>query len=223
MNDKVSLILLTNNEIEGCRKIVPIIPKKYIDDFVCVDLKSTDGTVEFLRKKGYKICSQKKKGRGIAFRMGMEAAKGDILIYFSPDGNETPKDIPKLIEKIKEGYDMVIASRFDSKSTSLDATPVRRFGNWFFTSLINLFWGSGVTDAVNGFRAIRKDVMKNLKTCARYFEIEIEMTIKCSKKGYKITEIPTIEGRRIGGKAKLNTFRDGWLYTKLIFRELIGS
>jgi len=220
MKDRVSLILLTSNEIDGCKKIIPMIPKKGIDEFICVDFNSTDGTREYLKKMGYKVFVQKRRGRGIAFRIGMKKAKGDMLIYFSPDGNEDPKDIPKLIEKIKDGYDMVIASRFHPKSVSEDATFVRRFGNWMFTSLINLFWGANVTDAVNGFRAIKKEVMKNLKTSAKYFEIEIEMTIKCSKKGYKITEIPTIEARRISGKGKLNTFRDGWLYTKFIFEQL---
>jgi len=223
MKDKVSLILLTCNEIDGCKKIVPMIQKKGIDELICVDLNSTDGTVEYLKKMGYKVYAQKIKGRGIAFRIGMKKAKGDILVYFSPDGNENPKDIPKLVKKIKAGYDMAIASRFHPDSITEDATLVRRFGNLMFTGLINLFWGTNVTDAVNGFRAIKKDVMRNIKTRARYFEIEIEMTIKCSKKGYKITEIPTIEGKRIFGKGKLKTFRDGWLYTKFIFEELLGG
>lgn len=220
MKSKVSLILLTSNEIEGCKKIVPTISKKGIDEFICVDFNSTDGTKEYLKKMGYKVFVQKRRGRGIAFRIGMNKASGDILTFFSPDGNEDPKGIPKLIEKINGGYDMAIASRFHPKSVSEDATAVRRFGNWMFTSLINLFWDANVTDAVNGFRAIKKDVMEDLKTRTKYFEIEIEMTIKCSKKGYKIAEIPTIEGRRIGGEGKLRTFRDGWLYTKFIFEQL---
>jgi glycosyltransferase involved in cell wall biosynthesis len=223
MKSKVSLILLTSNEIDGCKKIVPMIPKRGIDEFICVDLNSTDGTVEYLKNMGYKVYAQKVKGRGIAFRIGMEKAKGDVLVYFSPDGNENPKDIPKLIQKINYGYDMAIASRFHPDSISEDATLVRKFGNLMFTGLINLLWGTNVTDAVNGFRAIRKEVMKDLKTRAKYFEIEIEMTIKCSKKRYKITEIPTVEARRIAGKGKLKTFRDGWLYTKFIFEELVGN
>jgi glycosyltransferase involved in cell wall biosynthesis len=223
MKDKVSLILLTSNEIEGCKKIIPMIPKKYIDELICVDLDSKDGTVKYLKKMGYMVYAQKVRGRGIAFRIGMKKAKGDILVYFSPDGNEDPKDIPKLIQKIRDGYDMAIASRFHPDSVSEDATLVRRFGNLMFTGLINLFWHSNVTDAVNGFRAIKKDVMEDINTRTKYFEIEIEMTIKCSKKGYKITEIPTIEAKRIGGKGKLKTFRDGWLYTKFIFGELFRN
>jgi glycosyltransferase involved in cell wall biosynthesis len=223
MKEKVTLILLTNNEIEGCKKIVPMLPKKYIDEFMCVDFNSTDGTLEFLKKMGYKTYAQSERGRGIAFRIGKKLAEGDILVFFSPDGNENPKDIPKLIKKMNEGNDMVIASRFHPNSISQDATPIRRFGNWLFTDLINLFWHANITDAVNGFRAIRKDVMENLNTRAKYFEIEIEMTIKCLKKGYRITEIPTMESKRIGGKAKLKTFRDGWLYTKFIFEELFRN
>jgi len=61
--------------------------------------------------------------------------------------------------------------------------------------------------------------MQDLRTDANRFEIEIQMTMRCAKKKYKIAEIPTFEGRRIGGQAKLNTLKDGWAYTKLILKE----
>ena len=216
---KSTLVVLTLNEIEGMRKIMPRVKKGWVDEMILADGGSTDGTREYAKELGMRVVDQKTKGRGEAFRVGAAAAKNEILVYFSPDGNEDPNDIPKLIDKIREGYDMAIASRFSSKSISEDATLIRRIGNNIFTFVINILFGIWITDAVNGYRAVRKTVMKDLKTDANRFEIEIQMTMRCARKGYKITEIPTFEGQRIGGQAKLSTLKDGWAYTKLILRE----
>lgn len=217
---KVSLILLTWNEAEGVKRIVPRISRRWVDEIICVDGGSTDGTVEWFKKHKIPVYFQRKRGRAEAFRVGLAKASGDTLLYFSPDGNEDPADIPKVINKMKEGHDLVIASRFSKLSKSDDATFVRRFGNIFFTKLVNLFWNAGVTDAINGFRAVKKSCLRDLGVDAKRFEVEIEMTIRAAKKGYKIDEIPTYEKPRVSGKSKLNTFRDGWIYLKTILREL---
>ena len=217
---KKSLIILTNNEEEGLRKMIPRLKKEWVDEIVVVDWNSKDKTLDIAKKAGYKVVEQRKSGRGVGFRDGLNHSKYDILIYFSPDGNEIPEDIPKLIKKIEEGCDMVIASRFAEKSKSDDATFIRRFGNNMFTFLINLFFKTNVTDAVNGYRAITRKCMEDLNTTALHFDIEIQMTIRSAKKGYKICEIPTFEPERIDGRGRLNTVVDGSRYFRLIFKEL---
>lgn len=218
---KTSLIVLTLNELPGFKKIMPRVKKKWVDEILVVDGGSTDGTVEYARKKGYNVISQKNRGRGDAFRTGMENSKGDVLIYFSPDGNEEPEDIPKLIEKMKGGYDMAIASRFGPGSVSHDATFVRRIGNNFFTGFINVLFGLRLTDAVNGFRAITRKAMQDIRTDAVHFEIEIQMTMRCARKGFRVTEIPTTENRRVFGQGKLGTIVDGSRYLKTIIAEYL--
>ena len=220
---KTSLIVLTLNEADGFRKVMPKVNPKWVDEILVVDGGSTDGTPELARKMGYKVVSQKNRGRGEAFRLGLEKSKGGLLIYFSPDGNEDPKDIPLLVKKAKEGWDMVIASRFGRGSKSYDATLVRRIGNNFFTGLINVLFGLRLSDAVNGFRAITRDAMESIKTDAVYFDIEIQMTMRCARKGYRISEIPTIEYERAFGKGKLSTITDGSRYLKLIATEFFRA
>lgn len=217
---KVSLIVLTRNEKEGLEKIMPRVKKSWVDEILVVDGNSTDGTIEAAKKIGLKVVQQTKMGRGNAFRVGLENAKGDMLIYFSPDGNEVPEDIPKIINKMKEGHDMVIASRFSKLSKSEDATFVRLLGNKMFTVVINSLYGTKLTDALNGFRAIKTNVMKEIDTTAEHFDIEIQMSMRCIKNGYKVDEIPTVEPNRIGGVAKLNTFVDGWRCTKFLVKEI---
>ena len=218
--NKVSLVVLTRNEKEGLEKIMPRVKKEWVDEIIVVDGNSTDGTVELAEKMGLKVVQQAKMGRGNAFRLGLENANGNTLVYYSPDGNEVPEDIPKLIGKINEGHDMVIASRFSKLSKSEDATFVRLLGNKMFTVVINSLYGTKLTDALNGFRAIKTNVMKEIETTAEHFDIEIQMSMRCIKNGYKVDEIPTVEPNRIGGVAKLNTFVDGWRCTKFLVKEL---
>src|SRR3972149_9450353 len=109
---ETTLVILTRNEIEGMRVLIGRIPFEAVGEQFVVDYKSDDGTVDFVKKRGIRIIQQENPGRGEAFRLAVSVSRGKYLVFFSPDGNEDPADIPKLLAKIREGYDMVIASRF---------------------------------------------------------------------------------------------------------------
>jgi glycosyltransferase involved in cell wall biosynthesis len=221
---KTTLVFLTWNELPALKKIFDKVPIDITDEVIAVDAGSTDGTIEFFKEKGIRVIIQKKQGRGLAFRDALNNTEGDVLIYFSPDGNENPDDIPKLIEKIKEGYDLVIASRFTKNAKSDDSDDplrIRKFGNRFFTLLVNLFWKAKVTDAINGFRAIKRSALKELNQDARGHEVEFQMTIRAAKLGYKIAEIPTIEMKRLGGEIKANTWEMGYRFMCFFLKELL--
>jgi len=214
-----TLIILTLNEIEAVKHIYDQIPQKYVDEIIVIDGGSTDGTIDFFKRRGIPVFVQDVKGRGAAFRLGIKKAANEILIFFSSDGNERAGDIPLLIKKIKEGYDLVIASRFSPDAKSFDATFIRRLGNIVFTKLVNLRWRSRLTDVFNGFRGGKKECLRNLSLASNRFEIELEMTIKSIKNGLRIAEIPTVEDERIGGVAKLRTWRDGFANFKCFLQE----
>src|SRR5258706_498261 len=107
-----TIILLTLNEINGCVALLEKLPLKAAGEVLAVDGGSTDGTAEFLRSKGVTVYTQKQRGRGMAFQEGMANTKGEQVVFYSPDGNEDPADIPKLFGKLDEGFDMAICSRF---------------------------------------------------------------------------------------------------------------
>lgn len=221
---KTTLIFLTYNEIDGITALWDRLPKDAVDEMIAVDGGSTDGTVEFFESKKVPVIRQERKGRGSAFMYGMDAASGDYLLYFSPDGNEDYADIPKLVEKAKEGYDLVIASRFAHGAKSDDSDDpmlVRHLGNNFFTLLANTFWGVGVSDAINGLRIVKKTALRELKLTATQHEIEFQMSIRMAKLGKKITEISTIEHERIGGNRKAKTFVMGVRFMRFFIDELL--
>jgi len=93
----VAIIILTLDEIEGVKAIMPQIKKEWVDEIVFVDGGSKDGTIEEAKRLGFRVISQHNKGEGNACRIGVNEIKSDYVIFFSPDGNDLPEDIPKLI------------------------------------------------------------------------------------------------------------------------------
>ena len=220
------LVILTYNEIEAVKKLFEKIPIKKYDECFVIDPGSTDGTIEFFKGKGVEVKIQPKKGRGVAFVMAGQVAKSDLLVFFGPDGNENPEDIEKLFQGLEEGNDIVIASRFmkGAKNEEDESLfPLRKWANQIFTLLVNIFFnrtGKYITDTINGFRGIRRDKLNDLNLTAEGFAIEFQMTIRALKKGYKIKEIPTIEGERIGGKSKAKSIPTGLKILNVLIKEL---
>ena len=226
---KSSLIILTLNEIEGVRTLYDRIPFDAVDECFVVDGGSIDGTVEFFREKGIKVVPQEIKGRGEAFRIAVKRAEGDHLIFFSPDGNEDPDDIPKLLELLAMGYDIAIASRFLSGSQNEEDDlrfPWRAWANRAFTLIANIIWNTNrnyITDTINGYRAIKKEAFNKLNISAPGFVIEYQMSIRAMKLGLKVVEIPTVEGQRIGGVSTAKSIPTGLLFLRFLLKEIMNG
>lgn len=202
------------------------IPFDTVDEYFLVDYRSSDGTVEFARSHKIPVIPQKKPGRAEAFRIGSRRARGKFLIFFSPDGNEDPKDIPHLIRLLEEGSDLVIASRFLAASRNEEDDMFFKWRAWAnrgFTLLANIFFNRGkyITDTINGYRAIRKEVFDRLALDAQGFAIEYQMTIRAMKLGMEIAEIPTCEGARIGGTSTSYSIPTGIQFLGYLFSEVV--
>lgn len=226
MAPKTTLIILTRNEIDGLKAIASKIPFEVVDEFFAVDYRSTDGSVEYLTARGIPVLHQSHPGRSEAFRMGVAHAKGDFLVFFSPDGNENPADIPLLIDALRQGADLAIASRFlpGSRNEEDDERfKWRKWANQAFTSLANLCFrknGTYITDTINGYRAITKKAFAALTLDAEGFAIEYQMTMRAMKRRMTIREIPTVEGNRIGGQSGSTAIPTGLAFIGYFLREL---
>ncbi len=218
---EVSLVLFTLNEIDGMRAIMPQIKKEWYDELLIVDGGSTDGTIEYAKEHGYFIFVQKEKGAGAAFREAMQRVTKEIVVIFSPDGNSLPEAIPLLVEKIHEGFDLVIASRYLKGAKSLDDDPVTAFGNWMFTHLTNLLFHSRCTDTLVMYRAFRKKILNTLAINTKTPCWGSLMLMRAIKQKLSIAEIPASEPKRIGGTRKMNPLRNGIAELYILFREWI--
>uniref|UniRef100_A0A7C6A9X4 Glycosyltransferase family 2 protein n=1 Tax=candidate division WOR-3 bacterium TaxID=2052148 RepID=A0A7C6A9X4_UNCW3 len=226
--DKIetTLVILNYNEIEGLRKIFDQIPFQKIDEAFVVDGGSTDGSVEFLKSKGLRVITQKRKGRGEAFRIGINEAKGEFVVFFSPDGNEDPKDIVKLFDLLKQGNDMAIASRFLPGARNDEDDKVFRWRAWAnrcFTFIANSVWKGKITDTINGFRGVRKSSFLLMHPTTDAFTIEYQMSIRALKLKMKVAEIATYEGDRIGGYVKAKSIPTGIRFVIFLIKELFAG
>ena len=216
-----ALIITTLNEIVGVKKIVPKIKKEWLDEIIFVDGGSTDGTIEEAKRMGFKVIIQKQKGHGAAVLEGVNAIKSDNFILFGPDGNDEPEKIPELIEKIEEGYDQVLATRFGKGSVNLDAGIIDTFGNKMFTFLANVFFGGYWTDTLNESRIISKKAFQELNFDAMDLSSTQQMSIRGLKRRQKICEILGNEGERIGGVRKMKPLPVGASLSLRIIKEFI--
>lgn len=215
----IDLLVLALNEVEGIRKIMPKIDRRWVDNIIIIDGGSTDGTVEEAEKQGLRVIKQKGKGYGNAVRTGVESTNSDYILFFGPDGNHDPMEIPQLIEKVKDGYDQVIISRFGKTSVNLDAGRVDRFGNKMFTFLVNVFFEGHYTDALNESRIISRKAFEQLNFDALGLESTQQMCIRGLKKRQKIYEIIGNEGKRVGGRRKMKPIHVGSALSWQIIKE----
>lgn len=219
---KVTLIVPTLNEIDGMREIMPKIQRNWVDEIIIIDGGSTDGTYEYaIQHPKYITIKQKKKGLVNAYKEALQVAKGEYIVFFSPDGNSLPELIPSLIKRIKDGYDMVIVSRYLEGAKSDDDDMLTGFGNWMFTKLINIFFHAKYTDSLVIFRAFKKDIIPLCVLDPYRAGLEPQLSIVCAKHKKQVTEIPGDEPKRIGGKRKMDPLKNGLGIIYLIFRELL--
>jgi glycosyltransferase involved in cell wall biosynthesis len=220
-----TLVLLTLNEIEGVSALHGKILYDCAAEVFVVDGGSTDGTREFFQGHGIRILDQRSKGRGEAFRIAISEAAHDRILFFSPDGNEDPADIPRLFDLLDEGADIAIARRFGPGAHNEEDDQFFRWRAWTnraFTLAANLLWNRGayIHDTINGFRAFRRTSFERLGVDGPGFVIEFQSTIRAMKLGLDIREIPTYEGHRIGGESTAKSLPTGILFVKYFLKEM---
>ena len=218
---KVALIIPTLNEIDGMKWFMPRLKKDWYDEIVVIDGGSTDGTIEYCKDNGYPVYVQKENGLPKAYDEAFMRTTSDIIITLTPDGNSLPELIPGLVDKIKEGCDMVIASRYIGGARSDDDDIFTAFGNHFFTALINLLFNAKYTDVLVGLRAYRRDAIDKMKLRDQdkqgWLKSKLNImnswetgsSIRAARLKLKVCDIPGDEPKRIGGVRKMSIIKNG--------------
>src|SRR3989338_31318 len=218
----ISIVLPTYNENKNIEILIPeienlLLKNKYGFEIIVVDDSSPDGTAAAAEEmnKRYRnvrvILRKKKEGIGAALREGYNRAKNDIIISMDSDLSFDTKDILRFIEKINEGYDLVIGGRHGTDK-NYEKKKFRIYVKWFisrFGNKMNKFLsGINISDFTANFRAITRNAWKNIKTRENTNSILLEMIILTKVKGYKIIEIPVTFKDRIHGESKINLARE---------------
>jgi uncharacterized protein (TIRG00374 family) len=190
-------------------------------EIIVVDDNSTDSTgplIDTLAEKDRHVRTVHRTtspGFGNAVKSGMAEAKGDIIIPFMGDLSDNPRDIPRLVERISEGYDVAYGSRFIEGGSLKDYPRAKLLANRAFNNLVRLSFGMPNRDITNAFKAYRKEVLDTIGTDnleSGGFDLTVEIPIKAHILGFRSSEVPVSWCDRTAGEAKLKLSRNGSIY-----------
>ena len=221
-----TLVIMTKNERIGAEAIFPRIPFSAVGQAIVVDAGSTDGTIEFFRQKRIPVVIQERPGLGAGVVAARRAVSDGAMIFFHPDGNEDPLDIPKFVHYLQQGYDFIVASRMIPGSRNEEDGQLfkpRKWTNLALAWIARTCWpsdGGTVGDVVNGFRAITCAAFDRLKLDRLDCTIDYQMVIRAHKEKVRICEFPTREGRRIAGETHFKSIPTGLAELRMLSREI---
>ena len=231
---KVSIVVPAHNEEDNIfpllDEILPVLeqyPETEDFELVFVNDNSTDRTSEIIDKLAEQnprikaVHRSGTSGFGNAIKEGFRNASGDIIIPVMCDLSDDPHDIPKLVKKIDEGYDIAYGSRFIKGGTTKDYPKMKMFANRLFNNTVRLLFGVKHKDITNAFKAYRKEVLDsigidNLK--AEGFDLTVEVPLKAHIMGFRSAEVPTTWYGRKRGIAKLKLSENGTTYGRRLLK-----
>lgn len=226
---KITLCLLTFNEIDGCKNDIPQL-NKYLDKFdeiYAIDGGSKDGTVEYLKEENISVYIQPKKGLNAACHFAVEKCATDAIIFFHPKGTIPIEDILKFRELFENNYEFVIGSRIVKEATNEEDKHFLKPRKWFvvglsiFSSFLFNRGSKRIKDVLHGFRGITINGYKKMNLRDEgTVTIDIEMIIRSYKSKLKSIEFPTTEFSRVGGKTHFKAIPTGIKIMKYLKREL---
>lgn len=227
----LTIFLPTLNEAEGLKVLLPRIFAQDPAQVLVSDGNSRDATCRIAESMGAEVYVQKERGIRHAYIEAWPLITQPYVITLSPDGNCIPEDIPRLFSRMGEGYDMVVASRYGEDAGSEDDDLVTGFGNWLFTSTVNILFRANYSDAMGIYRGYRTKLFYELgldrheaytlveKLYATRIGIEPLLSVRAAAMGCRIGKIGSPEPKRIAGDRKLQVIRWGAAYYTQFFLE----
>ncbi len=228
-----ALVMPTLNEVDGLRHVLPRIDRSLFQEIVVVDGHSTDGTIEYCREQGLTVLLQPGEGLADAQEHTFAHTTAEVLVMFTPDGNSLPELLGPLCDKLREGCDMVLVSRYLPPAKSEDDDLFTGFGNWMFTRVINFLFRARYTDVLVGFRGYTRDAAKRMglpdmvaKSPFRQRRPlmnswESGSSMRAARLKLKVAEIPGDEPKRVGGVRKMNVLRNGFGVVEQILYDFV--
>jgi len=212
-----SIVIPAKNEEQGLLHFLPSLRDLYPEvEIIVVNDGSEDGTEQVCLDAGVKVVTHPySKGNGAAIKSGARVASGDYLVFMDGDGQHDPADIQKLLDKVAEGYDMVVGARAGLGS---QASVARWSANSMYNKLASWMVNRKIEDLTSGFRAVhRKKFLSFLYLLPNGFSYPTTSTMAFFRAGYSVEYIPIKVAQRIGS-SHINVIRDGVRFVLIIFK-----
>lgn len=213
---RITIILPARDEaqalpacLQGIRAVLPEA------EVIVVDDGSTDATADIAREHGARVISHAySKGNGAAVKTGARAATGEFLVFMDADGQHRPEDIPRLLAKLEEGYDMAVGAR----GLQDHAGAHRGIANTIFNLMASWMVNHRVEDLTSGFRAVRAERFRRfLYLLPNSFSYPTTCTMSFFRAGFGVAYVPVSMPPRIG-RSHIRPLRDGVRFILIIIK-----
>ena len=217
----VSIVMPAMNEEKSVARVVAQVREigmaramRDAFEILVVDDGSTDGTAAAARAAGARVIRHPHNlGNGAAVKAGLRHASGEVIVLMDADGQHDPEDIPRLLAKLDEGYDMVVGARGAG-----DGAFHRNLANRIYNRLAAYVTGAKIPDLTSGFRAMRRRVVRRfIYLLPNTFSYPTTITLAYFRTGHPVAYVPITAARRTG-RSKIRLIRDGTRFFLIIVR-----
>lgn len=198
--------------VEETRRVMDASGRTY--EVLVVDDGSDDETAAEARRAGARVLSHPYNiGNGAAVKTGIRNAQGGVLVTLDADGQHSPEDIPRLLDKM-DTYDMAVGARGGCSKSTFLRRAANRLYNWFATYMCK----RRIEDLTSGFRAIRTDIARRfVSLLPNTFSYPTTITMAVVRSGYSLVYVPITTHRRVG-TSKIRPLRDGSRFLLIIIK-----
>lgn len=214
--DKISVVIPAKNEARSLVNLLPAIRQQLGDaEILVVNDGSSDKSVDICEQHGARVVNHPYAlGNGAAIKTGARAATGDIIVFMDADGQHRPEDIPKLLQKLTEGFDMVVGARTLASQAGIH----RAAANGFYNKLASWMTGHRIQDLTSGFRAVRAtSFRKFVYLLPNGFSYPTTITMSFFRAGLRCAYVPIATQKRVGN-SHVRLLRDGARFLIIIFK-----
>ena len=215
-NRSCSVVIPARNEAAGLRSILPkIAGLPGVAEVIVVDDGSSDNSAAVCAQFNVKIVRhQYSMGNGAAIKSGARAATGDVIVFMDADSQHQPEDIPRLLEKLEQGYDMVVGARGKGSQANVH----RGLANKLYNTLGSWMVEQEISDLTSGFRAVKADKFRQfMYLLPNGFSYPTTITMSFFRAGYAVAYVPIHAPKRIG-TSHMRLARDGVRFLLIIFK-----
>lgn len=214
---KLSIVIPARNEAESLRELLPCLVALMPDaEILLVDDGSTDDTPALCAAFKVKhLRHPYPMGNGAAIKTGARAARGQVIVFMDADGQHKPQDIPALLAKFNEGYDMVVGARQSGSQAGLH----RAVANDLFSRFASWMVMQPIADLTSGFRVVRASRFRQfLYLLPNGFSYPTTITMSFFRAGYRVAYVPIHSPRRSMGASHIHPLRDGLRFLLIIIK-----
>ena len=223
---RVTAVIPARNEAHTIAEVVRE-AARYVHEVLVLDGGSRDGTANQARAAGARVVTDRGRGKGAAVRQSLAETTADIVVFLDADGSHDPADIPSLVRPVlAREAELCVGSRFSGGTDELSVTVgqlIRTIGNISMNIAINRRFDVGLTDSLNGFRAIRREVALEIKLVEDRHTIEQEMVMKVLAYGYRVVNRPTHEYSRLFGTSHISVWREWPTFVRCVLVNIFQA